>query len=347
MSQIDEIMYELLSLHSLRGSSGFTPFIGIVFNGTSGIAQGYLCSVPVYRQLLAVLRKAAQLKNPIGRERGEKWCRQLVEAVSEAHTKGITIGILGEEVRDGVGLDEFDNVILYRPKTTFNYNSSRVYLLPPEDKPFATTEIVFPARFETDIYQLGLYLWNIWKLIYPCSVQPGTISRSTNNGEASYVKELLSQGSQVPQYLYEIIIACGTENPHKRPSALKLLSLIPRDDGDIFKKGGCEQLVSSSISLDKSQVHKPLENLEQIYEKNKATVICDRCREETSKHHFTCDGCHKGDFDLCMSCFSKTYHCENTQHLLSEGKQHELGRRRSGLYYSVVKESGQRDELRL
>jgi len=157
--QIDLMLYELRVLNSLRGAPSINPFIGIVVDPETTIAKRFLSELPAHRQLLAMLDEACKSGVIFTCDRCEKWCRQIIQGVAETHAKEFVVGLLGEKLKDGVGINDQDNVVLYRFKTTFYYTKGREALLPPEYNRLASTEGLFPALPQTDIYQLGLYIF--------------------------------------------------------------------------------------------------------------------------------------------------------------------------------------------
>ncbi|KAI1408428.1 hypothetical protein F5Y13DRAFT_172413 [Hypoxylon sp. FL1857] len=335
--QIDSKLYELQVLHSLRGVPRINPFIGAVLSQSSGIIKGFLSELPAKRQLLATIRRVSESGKLIEWKRCEKWCRQLVQGVAEVHGRGFLVGILGDEIKDGVGIDEQDNVVLYRFRPTFYYGNPGKESLPPEYHHSASAEGVLPALPQTDIYQLGLLLWRMMGYEYSQSAtdlgETGGRTMKINVAAYSDPFELPPTGTHMPQYLRDIISACHNEDPRQRPPAWKLLRMFPAQAEGALGSPELDQLEDSPTSrVQKVPTMVPEDELRQ--RRNN----CDVCHRVTSDHYFHCNLCDIGDFDMCPSCLALGKHCRDDKHYLHEF----VAKISAGRYHSSLLPSGQR-----
>ena len=49
---------------------------------------------------------------PVSLARRQKWCRQIIEAVAETHSRGFVVGTLGHVLDGAVAVNGEDNAIL-------------------------------------------------------------------------------------------------------------------------------------------------------------------------------------------------------------------------------------------
>lgn len=113
----------------------------------------------------------------------------------------------------------------------YKYNQPTEGQLLPEYHQSTHIEGSLPVLPHTDIYYLDLLLWRIVTiqaiLLYSKAYKDVT---SASEGEPKntkpYVAKLPWLDEQVPQRLREIIAACFTEDPNKRPVAWELLKMF-------------------------------------------------------------------------------------------------------------------------
>ena len=298
VEQIKALLQRLQILHTLRNTPGILSIVGAT-TSASGALKGFLLELPAHRKLIQAFIVAARSGRPIGRERRQMWCRQLVSAVAEVHAKGFLVGILGEDLADGIGLDFNDNVSLFQFRAVHLMPERYPAAIPPECRTTAAKLGFYPARPQTDLYQLGIYLWNImtWSITKPDGV---ALSAEIDLKAAEQIGDVL------PEYLVNIITVCQREDPRQRLPAWKLLELFPTitRDRPIFNK-------SSGVPVS-------ITTLESLGRTNPMVTVCHVCRQRPENHHFNCNVCHRGGFDICPSCVNKGEHCEDDSHYLRE-----------------------------
>jgi serine/threonine protein kinase len=345
-AQIEALLYELLALHTLRNSPGINPFIGIVVDRQGGAISGYLSELPIQRQLLIFMRTCLDSGQAIGTQRAERWCRELVQGLAIVHRQGFVIGHLGEILKDGVGLNEHDNVVLYRFQTKFYYNEDRQGLLPPEYYHKAVPGTMIPALPETDIYQLGLFLWRI---MTPSHLHVEASWNKTLDCKMKFKNDLKLLREDIPQYIQDIITACRAENPHERPPARELLVKFPiRTEESLEPQSQAraqeEEKTNPALAqeMQDNSTGRPTTSTEARIRKGWAQKwICNLCQEGESETCYICPTCSAGDFGLCINCFSRGNHCRDNMHYLYKMN----GNQAEEKYYSSVQVSGQRTIL--
>lgn len=227
-AQVNAHLYTLQVLHCLHGAPGINPFLGLVLDDESKIVKEFLAEFSIGGNLLDLLAR------PVEWERREKWCRQIVQSVTEIHSKGFVVGCLAAQLTGGIQIDDEDNVVLGCFQTTFAFDNAPERTLPPEYRHLQLTEGSLRALPRTDIYQLGLLLWQIaankhslrssdlWK-------NAGWLTNANTIGTEfhAHLVRVPMQGEIVPQYLKDMIAACRDEDPDLRPPARELLKRFP------------------------------------------------------------------------------------------------------------------------
>ena len=122
-SHIESVLYQLRFLHRLKGKPGINPFIGVVVSEITGSITSFLCEIPAKGNVFDIIADGIDTGHPVAWERREKWCRQVIQAVAEAHKQNLRIGILGETILRCIAIDAQDNVVLFsRFQKTFLYD---------------------------------------------------------------------------------------------------------------------------------------------------------------------------------------------------------------------------------
>ena len=376
-TQIDSHIYILQVLHCLQGASGINPLIGVVLDEDSGIINAFLCELPANGRLFRIMNNANKSGRPVTWDRREKWCRQIVQSIAEMHSKAFVAGFLADLPDCAVAVDGNDNAMLYiRFRTTFpNYSNISPGALPPENRQSALIADSITATPHSDIYQLGLLLWEIaanntspicsdFCEIAGCATKADTVCTKPHADPV----QLPSPGEHIPQYLREVIAACRAENPHERLPAWKLLKMFPAmaEDNTSLKNavddgGTIRPFNHQDISIDRETVKDHastqiymrtgppgectpgrLTRLEECLERyDNLLTSCDICGESTSEHYFHCKICNSADYDVCLDCFSQGAHCFERDHYLVEYS----GGGQVGRYHTSVRGTGQRDVI--
>ncbi|KIV97945.1 hypothetical protein PV10_01641 [Exophiala mesophila] len=189
---------------------------------------------------------AIESKAPVDWTRRRKWCRQLVQAVSQMHSQGFVVGYLGKMADCGVGIDSNDNAVLYgRFSTTINYIPTK-WDHPPECKHSISASRPMMATPETDLYQLGFLLWriatnnNIVTQTDICKMFGCTTDFDTTSDDPANCLEPHSTSAMLPwvdeqhtQYLQIVIDECRRQSPADRSPACELLKRFSAVEEDL------------------------------------------------------------------------------------------------------------------
>ncbi|KAF2181028.1 hypothetical protein K469DRAFT_752905 [Zopfia rhizophila CBS 207.26] len=244
-AQIDASLYVLQVLHCLRGAPGIDPFVGVILDEQSEIIKSFLTKFSSGGDL------SDYLTQPVAWERGEKWCRQIVQGVAAVHSKGFVVGFLGSTLNCGIKIDGEDNAVLGRFQTIFTFDPAITGRLPPEYRHLELIEGSLTALPQTDIYKLGLLLWRIaankhsqptsaFCKIAGCTTRTGTICTERHIDPI----QLPAPGEDTLQYLRQVIAACRAEDPDQRPPACEILKMFTRQANNTLlaeTKGDAEE----------------------------------------------------------------------------------------------------------
>ena len=148
-------------LNSLRGCTHSAQFVGVVLDDSRRHLKGYLYESPLIASTNRFLDVADLHSIEIPWPIRENLARQIIEAVSEIHEKGLIVGVFN--IRP-IGIRADGTAIIYR------FSSSQRHLLdqwgetPPETRLMCQRNNVTQCKtlnFRTDIFQLGLILWHL------------------------------------------------------------------------------------------------------------------------------------------------------------------------------------------
>lgn len=340
-SPSSELLYTIRVLHIMDGCPGFAKLIGVVVDNMGKRLKSYLVELPRARCTLM----HAVGDQPLPWKRREKWARQLVEGISQLHSKGFVAGTLFG------GLSPFITADSDRIQFWYFLNRFRVgqrgknCYYPPEfrhleklPRPTGETGENKSQKLtsKTDIFHLGFLLWLLAENLPQTSTSPVCIrerchervGRGCNKSHFDPIV-LPDLPESIPIHYRKIVDACWSPDPDARPAARKLLKLFPSVDDSMV----IQQEVSTSKSTELSAWRSSLVG----------TVDCDQCcRRRVEPPFFHCNTCENGDFDICQACYEQGKHCYDASHLLVE-----LLRVGSlivpGKYYSCMNVFGRRE----
>ncbi|KAI1398654.1 hypothetical protein F4819DRAFT_467854 [Hypoxylon fuscum] len=372
-AQLDSNLYILKVLHCLRRAPGVNPFIGTILD-SRGLISGFMTELPLQGRLTALLIDACRSGNPIEWKRREKWCKQIVQAVATVHSQAFPIGTLTETLCGAVRINGWDNAILCHFQAQFEYDSTRLSIVPPEYRHLASTKGCISASTQTDIYQLGLLIWMIAtndiyvadSMLYntlSCNTKSATECIESNVAPA----QLPSPDERFPRYIHRIISNCFMEDPCNRPPAWKLLEMFPSEEdvyialpnpgNDVTSESSPGETIlcaatqetdgaecynlSSWKEMRPSIIGKAPTRLEDCEE---IEVKCNLCSKRTREHFFHCNVCILGSYDICPACFDQGAHCPDDEHYLRELFYSLEGEE---IFYTSVKGSGCREIVKL
>ncbi|KAN0102667.1 hypothetical protein V8E51_010980 [Hyaloscypha variabilis] len=335
-------LYQIQLLHCMKGASGIPKFAGIVVDSTGMRLKGYLTEVLPQGWPFDLIYEEATAGRKLPWTRRERWARQIVEAVSQVHSKGFVIGTSGFRVLSIV-IDNSDRVLLWVFDNKIGNGHISAGYMPPEYRYFQKASTprpdIFNATTKSDIFQLGIVLWLLAEnqrgvsgaqLCHRvgCQRQPGAPCYDQHSNPIA----LPPMANDVPEYYKAIVAACRLEQPNSRPSAWRLLEMFPPNNASEYSQIETSTMEAFGIGL--------------LRNRFAGWIFCDVCRKRTETHFFHCNTCHTGDYDICSDCFCKGIHCEDEHHFLVEIKSEQQFLAITKNYYSSRGVSGNRDVIK-
>lgn len=207
---VDEFLYEVTALSSLRNANHVIDFEGLVVDDSGKEVRGLLLSYASKGALVDLLFDGKQTHN-LPWSRREKWARQIVYGLSEIHEAGF---VQGDFTLSNIVADNEDNVWLI----DINRRGCPVGWEPPELETLIRSgqHISMFIGVKTDLFQLGMVLWAVAN----CVDEPERIARP--------LPPLARP--DIPPYFCCMVELCLQSDPRKRPSASDLLALFPKPD---------------------------------------------------------------------------------------------------------------------
>ena len=337
-------LYRIQPLHSVSGASRVAKFIGIIVDANHKKLKGYLCEMQAKGTIFNEIRMAKMQGKRISWERREKWAREIIEGVSQVHSKSFVIGSwLAKTASSCLAIDSTDSVFLQR----FHYNitddcaGSGEGYLPPEYRclPFYPG-MTLAATPKTDIFHLGIVLWCLAesmvlqnsRLFCEKARCPRALGAPCLQPHADPIA-LPPLSDDIPQYYKDIVTSCRVDDPNSRPPAWRLLAKFP-------------PAITPGIAFPNLRIERGL-NLEVVADEHPHQIYCDGCSSETHQRFFHCNICRSANFDICPPCLAQGLHCEDSGHFLVETVWRRVRFEATHNFYSCVKEKGERDILHL
>ncbi|KAI0542997.1 hypothetical protein GGR58DRAFT_519230 [Xylaria digitata] len=217
---IDEFLYEVNALNSLRFSKSIIEFYGVVVDDHDQVVKGLLISYAEKGALIDVIYDS--------QERGdqelpwavrEKWARQIVQGLSDIHETGF---VQGDFTLSNIVIDNSENAKII----DINRRGCPVGWEPPEATPLidSNQRISMYIGVKSDLYQLGMVLWALATL--------------EDEPEAHRRPLRLKPELDVPSWYRAIVENCLHENPRVRLQATALLDQFPEMPYDIHEEQG-------------------------------------------------------------------------------------------------------------
>jgi hypothetical protein len=305
-NQISEFMKDLWMLFELKECRSVAAFVGIVVDDSRRRIKSYLQKCPDLGSVQQILERATLSGDIIPWSRRAQWIRQIIAGVAEVHAKGKVVGCI--EV-GSIGVDADDRTVFTRIAGSGNHWPNRRGYLPPEMRRDTASGMLLrnkPLTFQSDIFQLGLAVWLIAKHsstvcgIFCRESDCQTLPHYTCLAEHSNPVELPACcGAGVPAYVDDIVSACRSVDPARRPPASRLLKMLPKQNqtpGSERSSGG--QAAGS------------------LRDRYSFSVNCDECGMLCTHLHYHCAVCNLADFDICSSCFLQGIRCFDPRHSL-------------------------------
>ncbi|KAI4136923.1 MAG: hypothetical protein L6R39_007559, partial [Caloplaca ligustica] len=312
-------VYNIRVLHCLDGVPGFAKLVGVVVDASERYLKSYLIEFPKAQWKL---EQVTQYRL-IPWVRREKWAKQLVQAVSDIHFRGLVIGAFYGSWSPVI-IEGSDHIQFWNFKKTFEPTRKLRCYYPPEFLYLRGTSPTMrqaesPASTsKTDLFHLGLLLWLLVENVPLSCASPVCVKEGCNmegdfccnisHAEAVTLPDL---PEDIPAYYKIMVQGCRAERPEDRPPARQLLSRFPtiHESGSTISASSTSEMTSARSDTD--ALGRGLVRMKR----------CSACGTTNIQFHFFhCNVCDAGHFDLYPGCYDKDMHCLDRDHLLLELK---------------------------
>ncbi|TGJ88289.1 hypothetical protein E0Z10_g411 [Xylaria hypoxylon] len=211
---IDEFLYEVNALNSLRFSKSIIEFYGVVVDDDDQVVKGLLISFAEQGALIDVIYDTQEHGDQeLPWAVREKWARQIVQGLSDIHETGF---VQGDFTLSNIVIDNSGNAKII----DINRRGCPVGWEPPEASSLIDNNqrISMYIGVKSDLYQLGMVLWALATL--------------EDEPEAHRRPLRLKSELDVPLWYRGIVENCLHENPRVRSQATALLAKFPETPYD-------------------------------------------------------------------------------------------------------------------
>ena len=300
------VFNDLKRLNSLRGCPGVVEFNGVVLDDTRRHLRSYLYELPVLANLQWLFSAAESRSQLIPWPIRELWARQIIHAVANIHSRGHVIGLLR---LGGIGVRADGTAVITVLKSSPYLWHNRRGKWPPEWRNKSTSTSIPPydmMNFRTDIFQLGLVLWQLTQQrcvdgISFCR-RSGCTKRFdyTCTAEHANPVKLPVHGFDMPAPYGDLIDQCRALDPRCRPTAHKLAEILPcSTDEPHTAVPGMEEVLATYAEIG-----------------NHYAVWCDDCGRSGAEAYYSCNVCKSANYDICGFCYAQGVRCPVPEHRL-------------------------------
>ncbi|KAI1461471.1 hypothetical protein F4805DRAFT_477007 [Annulohypoxylon moriforme] len=210
---VDEFLYEVNALNSLRESLNVIEFHGVVVDDEDEFVKGLLINYAEKGALIDVIYDSQEEGRYLPWSLREKWARQIVQGLSDVHEAGF---VQGDLTLSNIVIDYEDNAKII----DINRRGCPVGWEPPEATPLidSNQRISMYIGVKSDLYQLGMVLWALATL--------------EDEPEAHRRPLRLSPDIKVPEFYRTMVEYCLHEDPRVRLQATVLLRFFPEPTHD-------------------------------------------------------------------------------------------------------------------
>ncbi len=206
---VEEFLYEVNALNSLRDSHNVIQLYGVVMGDDSRV-KGLLISYAEQGALIDILYDS---NHGISWYTRMKWARQIILGLSEIHEAGF---VQGDFTLSNIVIDDDGNAKII----DINRRGCPIGWEPPEATPLIRSDqrISMYIGVKSDLYQLGMVLW--------------ALATQEDDPEAHGRPLHLDGDVDVPHWYRTIAETCLAENPRVRAQARQLLAFFPSLDDE-------------------------------------------------------------------------------------------------------------------
>ena len=302
------VFNDLKRLNSLRGCPGVVDFNGVVLDDTRRHLRSYLYELPLLANVQWLFGAAENRSQVIPWPIREQWARQIIRAVANIHSRGHVIGLLR---LGGIGVRANGAVVVTVLKSSPYTWHNRRGKWPSEWRKGSTSTSVPPRdmmSFRTDIFQLGLILWQLTQQrcvdgISFCR-RSGCTKRFDYTCTADHANpvRLPMHGTEIPMPYGDIIDQCRAPDPKCRPTAYKLAELLPCVEESQALVPGMQEVLDTYAEIG-----------------NHYAVWCDNCGRSGAEAYYSCNVCKSANyeiFEICECCYAQGVRCPVQEHQL-------------------------------
>ena len=223
---IEEFLYEVNALNSLRYSHDVVRFYGVVVDDQDDYVKGLLISYASQGALIDIIFEHCKENN-----RGllwatkERWARQIVRGLADVHDSGF---VQGDFTLSNIVVDDADNAKII----DINRRGCPVGWEPPEATALidAGHRITMYIGVKSDLYQLGMVLW--------------ALAMEEDEPEGHGRPLMLGPEIKVPDWYRQMTEMCLSADPKMRPQASSLLQMFPPAADDNEPLNAMEHAIS-------------------------------------------------------------------------------------------------------
>lgn len=226
---IDEFLYEVNALHSLRFAPNVAQFYGVVVDDEDRLVTGLLLGYAEQGTLQdMIFHNCKESNNGIPWSIRERWARQLVKGLADIHETGF---IQGDFTLTNVVIDAAGNAQII----DINRRGCPIKWEPPEVSSLveAGQRLTLFISDKSDLYQLGMVLW--------------ALAMEEDEPEDQGRPLILGPEVNVPDWYRCITEICLSYDPRSRKHASQLLQLIPTPEGVADMSSEERQMMQSSL----------------------------------------------------------------------------------------------------
>ncbi|KAI5463768.1 kinase-like domain-containing protein, partial [Mariannaea sp. PMI_226] len=206
---IDEFLYEVNALDSLRYSPHVIQFHGVVVDDHDEFVKGLLISYAEQGALIDLIYetcKDGDYDFPWATR--EKWARQIVQGLSDIHESGF---VQGDFTLSNIVIDEHNDAKII----DINRRGCPVGWEPPEATQLieCNQRISMYIGVKSDLYQLGMVLW--------------ALATQEDEPETQGRPLILGPEVNIPDWYRQMAEICLSDDPRSRRQASELLQMFP------------------------------------------------------------------------------------------------------------------------
>lgn len=227
---IEEFLYEVNALNSLRYSDHVIKFHGVVVDDHDDFVKGLLISFADQGALIDLIYENCK-ENTIGIpwSTREKWAKQIVQGLADIHDSGF---VQGDFTLSNIVVDDAGDAKII----DINRRGCPMGWEPPEMTHLieSNQRLTMYIGVKSDLYQLGMVLWGLAML----EDEPETQGRPL----------MLGPEINIPDWFRQMTEICLNDDPRMRVEASTLLDMFPRPS--MGRRNGSLHLDHEAISVD-------------------------------------------------------------------------------------------------